>query len=76
MNYGDARQERLLITQIAISVVVFLGALGVVFFSDDSGAVKWAIGIAGLVVGYWLRESLIIFIVIVTVIVVVLILII
>jgi len=69
MNYGDARQERLLIAQIAISVVVFLGALGVVFFSDDSGAVKWAIGIAGLVVGYWLRESLIIFIVIVIVIV-------
>ena len=69
MNYGDARQERLLIAQIAISVVVFLGALGVGFFSDDSGAVKWAIGIAGLVVGYWLRESLIIFIVIVIVIV-------
>jgi uncharacterized membrane protein len=64
MSKEAERRERFFIAQIVISLVVLLGAFYVIFFSSAPNAAKWAIGIAGLVVGYWLREALIILIII------------
>lgn len=64
MSTEAERRERLFIAHIVISLVVFLGAFYVIFFSSAPNAAKWAIGIACLVVGYWLREALMILIII------------
>ena len=64
MSTGAERRERLFIAQIVISLVVLLGVLYVIFFSSAPDATQWAIGIAGLVVGYWLREILMILIIV------------
>jgi len=50
------RIRTILIVRIGISAVALLAALYVILSNKYSDAdVKWAFGIIGLIIGYWLR---------------------
>ena len=56
MADGDLIRRAKLATQIAISLIVLFAALYIILSNryDDSNT-KWAFGMVGLVVGYWLK---------------------
>lgn len=41
--------------QIAVSAIVLAASLAVIFAPFPDAYTKWAFGMVGLVVGYWLR---------------------
>jgi hypothetical protein len=50
------RQDWLVLTRIAVSVIVLLAALSVILFQGfPDSHLKWAFGVVGVILGYWLK---------------------
>ncbi len=55
MSVDELKKLRLKV-QIWITSVLGLFSMGIIIFEPADGAlVKWAIGIIGIIIGYWLK---------------------
>jgi hypothetical protein len=55
MSADDLKRLRLKV-QIWITSVLGLFSMGIIIFEPaESALVKWAIGIIGIIIGYWLK---------------------
>lgn len=56
MPPSDELKKIKLKAQIGVTIFFGLFAAGIIVFEpQDSSIVKWAIGIAGIIIGYWLK---------------------
>jgi uncharacterized membrane protein len=56
MTEEDRRKLIVLITQVAISsIIVAVGVIFLLFSDHDDSRTKWAIGVIGIILGYWLK---------------------
>jgi len=55
MSAEDLKKLKLK-TQIGLTSVLGLFSMGIIIFEPpESSLVKWAIGILGIIIGYWLK---------------------
>lgn len=55
MNDEEWSRRTKLVAQLVVSAAVLVACFAIIFRQDTADSKKWAFGMVGLVVGYWLR---------------------